>query len=59
MRINGHFLDVTWDVDNMPRYIGPFDTRDEAQQFARINVPNGTWVIHALAAPYARAGQPS
>lgn len=55
MRINGYLLDVAWDVENMPRYIGPFESVNEANEFARLNVPNGTWVIGELASAYSTA----
>ncbi|WP_157534358.1 hypothetical protein [Microbacterium sp. Leaf320] len=52
MKVNGYLLDVKWDVDNMPRYIGPFESAAEAEDFAKLNVPNGTWEIGSLAAAY-------
>lgn len=57
MSIGGYILIVAWEVPNMPKHIGPFDSRAEADDFARINVPNGTWEVVALAYPYLRAGR--
>lgn len=55
MKSNGYLLDVAWDVEDMPRYVGPFESATEAEDFAKLNVPNGTWQIGSLAAPYASA----
>lgn len=48
-------LDITWeDAPNLPRLVGPFDTRDEADQWAKLNIPNGSFEICPLSYPYLR-----
>lgn len=48
------FLEIEWDVPDMPRYIGPFESRDEAVDFGSLNVPNGTWFVAPLSYPYRK-----
>lgn len=55
-----HFiLSVAWDVENMPPLVGPFDTESEAEEFAALNIPNGTFEVLPLARPYAQASAPT
>lgn len=52
-------LDVAWDdtaLPGLPTLIGPFDSTAEAQEWATLNVPNGTARVRPLSAPYARSG---
>jgi len=49
-----YILDITWHVSGMPPLVGPFDTRVEADDFARLNVPNGSWEVRPLTDPYGR-----
>ena len=48
---------VEWDVPGLPSPVGPFETREEAQQWGDLNIPNGTWQIHPLTYPYMRTRQ--
>lgn len=45
-------IDVQWDKPDLPRYIGPFSTREEATEWGVLSIPNGTWNIAPLTAPY-------
>ena len=50
-------LDIKWDrlsPDDpvMPPLIGPFPEREEAEEWAHLNIPNGTWEVRPLARPY-------
>jgi hypothetical protein len=47
------FLEIIWEVPNMPRHVGPFASTREAEAFARLNVPNGEWSVKSLFPPYA------
>lgn len=52
-------LDIVWAVPNMPRAVGPFDSIDEAERWAGMNVLNGDVTLIPLAAPYARSRRPA
>jgi hypothetical protein len=45
-------LDVTWDRPGLPNLIGPFPREEEAEGWAALNIPNGSWVVRSLAWPY-------
>lgn len=46
-------LDITWHEDvKLPSLVGPFLTREEADQWATLNIPNGSFEIAPLAYPY-------
>lgn len=47
------FLEIIWEVPNMPRHVGPFASTREAEAFATLNVPNGEWSVYPLFPPYA------
>ena len=47
-------LEIEWDWPTMPRYVGPFESKEEAQQFARLNVTDGAWLVIPLARPYRK-----
>jgi len=38
----------------LPNRVGPFATRQEAQSWASLNVPNGSWIAGPLAHPHGR-----
>ena len=47
-------LEIIWDAEAMlPKLVGPFESRDEAQKWAQLNIPNGSWNVAPLAYPYA------
>lgn len=48
-------LQIEWDVPGLPRLIGPFETRTEAEDWAALNIPNGSWNVAPLAYPYLRS----
>jgi hypothetical protein len=48
-------LEIEWDRAGMPRLVGPFDTRAEAQEWGALNIDNGVWNIAPLSYPYLRA----
>jgi len=50
-------LDIQWDVPGMPTLVGPFDTEAEADRWAVMNIPNGSWEIRPLGRPYARTSR--
>lgn len=49
-------LDIKWAEGALPTLVGPFDSRAEADEWARLNVPNGTSVVRTLARPYMQTG---
>ena len=49
-------LEIEWSVPNMPSLVGPFETRTEADEWAALNIPNGSWNVAPLTYPYLRAG---
>jgi hypothetical protein len=52
-----HILDVAWgtEANHLPRFLGPFDSVGEAEEFAILNAAPGTWAVHPLGFPYMRA----
>jgi hypothetical protein len=48
-------IDVTWDRPGLPGLVGPFPRRDEAEAWAALNIPNGSWEVRPLAWPYYRS----
>lgn len=53
-------LNLEWDrpspdIPALPRLVGPFATRQEADDWARLNVVNGSWNVTPLAWPYMRS----
>lgn len=38
-------------AENMPRNVGPFDTRGEAQMWATQNIRTGSWGVIPLTPP--------
>jgi hypothetical protein len=52
-----YVLDIKWEVPNMPPLVGPFPTVSEAEEFARLNVPNGEWSVQPVHYPYYRGAQ--
>ena len=50
-----YILDIRWLGADMPRFVGPFESEQEAEDFASLNVPNGLWETIELTYPYARA----
>lgn len=46
-------LEIEWHTDRpLPRLVGPFDTREKATKWGAINIPNGSWNVAPLAAPF-------
>lgn len=55
-----YFLDITWDREGMPSHVGPFATRVEADEWAALSIPNGSWEVVPLSWPYMVAkGKPA
>ena len=52
---DSYILDIKWEVANMPPLVGPSGSIAEANDFAKINIPNGTWEVRPLKDPYLRA----
>lgn len=57
----GYYLDIEWDRPSsddpaLPPYVGPFKTKQEASDWAGLNIPNGSWEVHELAWPWAKGG---
>lgn len=48
-------LDIEWGGVSLPRLVGPFLTRKEAEEWAALNVGNGAWEVCPLACPYHRS----
>lgn len=42
--------------EDLPRLIGPFKSRAEADGYAKLNIPNGSWTVSPLTYPYLRRG---
>lgn len=55
MRVGGYMIEVDWLDIGLPEKIGPFSTRADAEEWARLKTPNGIPQVHELAAPYAAA----
>lgn len=50
-----HVLDIAWDEGvDLPSLVGPFDTAEEAVQWAKLNTPNGVAIVRPLSYPYLR-----
>lgn len=48
---------IDWEEGvDLPSVVGPFSNVREAAEWARLNIPNGTWEFRALAPPYAVTG---
>lgn len=45
-------LDIKWAEGALPTLVGPFRSRSEADQWARVNAPNGSSVVRVIADPY-------
>jgi hypothetical protein len=48
-----YVLQIEWEVPDMPSLVGPFDSRREAEDWAALNIPNGTWNVAPLAFPHS------
>lgn len=46
-------LEIDWARPELPRLVGPFQIRGEAERWARLNIWNGEWSIATLAYPYS------
>lgn len=44
-----YFLNI--EAENMPRYVGPFATRRDAEYWASTHIRTGSWNISTLAHP--------
>lgn len=51
--VEAYILNIKWIDADLPRNVGPFATRDEAKDWARRNIPNGTFEVWPLVRPYA------
>lgn len=56
--MNAYILEIDWDIDvalrhGLPRFVGPFKDQNEAAEWGRLNIPNGSWNAAPLARPYA------
>jgi len=52
-------LNVSWDPpknETLPAKVGPFGTYQEAEDWAKLNIPNGTYEIQPLSWPYQAGG---
>jgi hypothetical protein len=57
---DSYVLLIEWDEGvNLPSLVGPFEDPLEAQEWARLNIPNGSWNVAPLAYPYMRPGDTS
>ncbi len=62
MNNESYILDITWSSDDMPglpQLVGPFDTSDEAGQWAELNASRAAYTVRPLGYPYLRAGDGS
>lgn len=57
-----YVIDVMWQIEHpdsraasLPNLIGPFTSRQEAEEWGRLNIPNGEWAIDPLAWPWMEA----
>lgn len=50
-------VDVEWDrpARTLPRYVGPFPTHGDAEEWGDLNIVNGSYDIARLAQPYLKA----
>ena len=46
-------LEIEWEVPDLPRFVGPFESDVEAREWARVNIPNGVWSVAPVTFPYA------
>ncbi|CPW53293.1 Uncharacterised protein [Mycobacteroides abscessus subsp. bolletii] len=51
-----YVLDITWGKPFLPRFVGPFDSAEEATRWADLNAVGATYAVHPLTYPYMRAG---
>jgi hypothetical protein len=61
MRDPAFILDIEWDRPKstdpvLPPLVGPFKTREEAQEWAHLNIPNGSWEARPVAWPWSSGG---
>lgn len=47
-------LEIEWSAPDLPAWVGPFATREEATGWAKLNVVGGTWALRTLHDPYSR-----
>jgi hypothetical protein len=57
---HAYVLEIEWSRERstdpaLPPLVGPFSTRTEAQEWAALNIPNGSWNVAPLAYPYYRS----
>jgi hypothetical protein len=50
-------LEIEWDRPSpdspkLPRLVGPFASRNEAQAWAELNIRNGSWECRPIAYPW-------
>jgi hypothetical protein len=53
MSADTYALDIDWGRADLPTLVGPFGTRLEAEEWAKLNIrAGGTWDVRVLAYPY-------
>lgn len=52
MNKDSFILEIEWTKPDLPNRVGPFATRAEADEWARLNIPNGSWIVAPLSWPY-------
>lgn len=53
-------LDIEWSSENMPdlpALVGPFDSYNEAEQWAKLNTGRSIYSVRTLGWPYLRANR--
>lgn len=51
-----YVLEIEWVEVDLPNLVGPFASREEAHEWAWLNIiPNGSWEVAPLAWPYLRS----
>lgn len=53
-----YVLEIEWSRPNstdpvLPPLVGPFPKRADAEEWAALNIPNGSWNVAPLALPFA------
>lgn len=51
-----YLLDISWPNGiDLPRFVGPFDSLDEANGWALLSAIGATWSVARLAYPYSES----
>jgi hypothetical protein len=51
---DSYILDITWHKDVLARFVGPFASQNEAEEWGRLNIPSGSFEVSILEYPYLR-----